>query len=131
MSFDINYCNFSGRLTRNPEMSFTPQGTPVTKMTLAQNYWDGKAEVSQFINLVVWGKQAETCDKWLKTGSQIFVGAEMRMRKYTDKNGVEKYWTDFNVKQLSFGVGTVGKDEAKAYDSPEPVDISDDPGRPF
>jgi len=84
-----------GNLGRDPEMSYTTSGTPVTKFTIAVNRrtkgTDGewKTETDWF-NIVAWNNLAETCSKYLQKGNKIFVEGRLSQRKYTDRSNVER-----------------------------------------
>ena len=85
-----------GRLTRDPELRHTTQGTPVATITLAVNREykreDGTAD-TDFFDVVVWGKMAEAVGKYGYRGQLCLVQGEMRSRSYEDKQGQKrKVW---------------------------------------
>jgi single-strand DNA-binding protein len=72
-----------GNLTRDPELRYTAQGTPVTTLRLAVNTkhrtsGEGQKEETLFIDAVVWGKYAETCAERLSKGSQVLVEGRLQ-----------------------------------------------------
>ena len=85
-----------GRLTATPEMVKTPNDKSVTRVTLAVNRrfkrQDGERE-ADFINIVVWGRLAETLASYGSIGSLITVDGELRTRKY-EKDGKKHYITE-------------------------------------
>ena len=85
-----------GRLTATPEMVKTPNDKSVTRVTLAVNRrfkrQDGERE-ADFINIVVWGRLAETLASYGSKGSIITVDGELRTRKY-EKDGKKHYITE-------------------------------------
>ena len=85
-----------GRLTATPEMVKTPNDKSVTRVTLAVNRrfkrQDGERE-ADFINIVVWGRLAETLARYGSKGSLITVDGELRTRKY-EKDGKKHYITE-------------------------------------
>ena len=85
-----------GRLTATPEMVKTPNDKQVTRVTLAVNRrfkrQDGERE-ADFINIVVWGRLAETLASYGSKGSLITVDGELRTRKY-EKDGKKHYITE-------------------------------------
>lgn len=85
-----------GRLTATPEMVKTPNDKSVTRVTLAINRrfkrQDGERE-ADFINIVVWGRLAETLASYGSKGSLITVDGELRTRKY-EKDGKKHYITE-------------------------------------
>lgn len=82
-----------GNLTKDPELRYTPQGTPVASFRLAVNYRYKQAdEVKQettFIDNVVFGKQAEACSKYLNKGSSVLVEGRLQERKW-ESNGQQR-----------------------------------------
>lgn len=96
-----------GNLTRDPEVKFTPQGKAVCKFAVATNKkWtdsDGKTqEKATFHNIVVWGKQAETCGQYLAKGRQVFVEGEIDNRSYDDKDGNKRYISEVIARDVKF-----------------------------
>jgi len=83
-----------GNLTRDPEIRYTPQGTPVTNFSLALNrkYKVGeelREEVSYF-DIVVFGKQAETSSQYLSKGSSVLIDGRLQQRRWEDKDTGQK-----------------------------------------
>jgi len=82
-----------GNLTRDPEVRYTPGGTPVTTISIAVNskykQGDDTKEEVLFINAVVFGKQAESCGKFLSKGNPVLVEGRLRERKW-ETEGVQK-----------------------------------------
>lgn len=78
-----------GNLTRTPELRTIPSGTHVAEVTLAVNdvfSKDGqKTERVTFVDVVVWGKQAETLCRWKKQGDPLLVEGRLQQDKWTDK----------------------------------------------
>lgn len=85
-----------GRLTRDPELSYTPQETAVCHFTLAVDRprKNGQNTGADFIRIVVWERQAEICDKYLTKGSRCAVRGRIQTGSYKDKNGNNVYTTD-------------------------------------
>lgn len=82
-----------GNLTKDPELRYTPQGTPVASFRLAVNYRYKQAEEAKqetmFIDNVVFGKQAESCSKYLNKGSSVLVEGRLQERRW-ESNGQQK-----------------------------------------
>lgn len=82
-----------GNLTQDPELRYTPDGTPVVSFTLAVNRsftnQEGERE-TDFIPIVVWRKQAERCSEYLTKGSQVAVDGRLQIRSYEDKDGIRR-----------------------------------------
>jgi single-strand DNA-binding protein len=75
-----------GNLTKDPELRYTPSGTPVTSFRLAVNsrikLGDEKREETLFIDIVVFGKQAETCGQYLSKGRPVLVEGRLQERRW-------------------------------------------------
>jgi single-strand DNA-binding protein len=83
-----------GNLTRDPELRYTPQGTSVCNFGLAVNrkYKQGdemKEEVT-FINIVVFGKQADTCGQYLNKGSNVLIEGRLQERRWEQEDGQKR-----------------------------------------
>ena len=79
-----------GRLTRDPELRYTGNNTPVASFSLAvnRNYSNQQGErEADFINIVVWRKQAENVKNYLTQGSQVAIDGRLQTRTYDDQNG--------------------------------------------
>lgn len=91
----LNRVQIIGNLGRDPEMRFTPSGTAVTNFSVAvsrnRRGPDGNlVEETEWFRVAAWEKLAETCDKYLRKGSQVYVEGRLRSHKYTDKDGIER-----------------------------------------
>ena len=76
-----------GRLTRDPELRYTGSNTPVATFSLAinRNFQNQNGErEADFINIVVWRKQAENCKNFLTQGSQVAIEGRIQTRTYDD-----------------------------------------------
>lgn len=75
-----------GNLTKDPEMRYTPQGTPVATFSLAINYsykqGDEWKKETTFVDIVVFGKQAESCGQYLNKGSSALVEGRLQERRW-------------------------------------------------
>ncbi|MFQ6067369.1 MAG: single-stranded DNA-binding protein [bacterium] len=89
----LNRVILIGNLTRDPELRYTPDGTPVASFTIAVNRpfttREGERE-ADFIPIVVWRKRAETCSEYLAKGSQVAVDGRLQIRSYEDKDGIKR-----------------------------------------
>jgi len=81
-----------GRLTRDPDLRYTPSGVPVAHFTLAVNRvrGAGKQEETDFIDIVAWQKLAEICQQYLTKGKLVAVEGRLQIRNYEDKEGQKK-----------------------------------------
>ncbi len=94
-----------GRLTKDPELKFTPgAGTAVTTLTLAvdkYNSKEGKKE-ADFVPVVVWGKQAESTANYMVKGSQMAISGRIQTRNYEAKDGTKRYVTEVVATEVQF-----------------------------
>ena len=124
-----------GRLTRDPELRYTGSNLPVATFSLAVNRnfsnQNGERE-ADFINVVVWRKQAENCKNYLTQGSQVAVEGRLQTRTYDDNNGQRRYITEVVADNVEFlgsrnssnnSNGTAPAENA----GPSPYDFGDSP----
>lgn len=86
----LNKVLLIGNLTRDPELRYTPGGAAVAEFGMAINRTyttssNEKKEEVCFLDVVVWGKSAEACDKYLQKGAPLFVEGRIQMDQWTDK----------------------------------------------
>ena len=91
----LNKVFLIGRLTRDPELRFMPNGEAVCNFGLATSEkWKNKngepTEKTEFHNVIMYRRLAEIAGQYLKKGSQVYLEGKIQSRKYTDKNGVER-----------------------------------------
>ena len=102
----VNIALLVGNLGRDPEVRYTASGEAVCNFSIATtDSWKDKTsgekkEATEWHNCSAFGKLAEICGEYLKKGSQVWVQGKLKTRKYTDKNGVEKYATEINVSEM-------------------------------
>lgn len=82
-----------GRVTKDVEVKATPNGKSVTMFTLAVDDGHGENKRTYFPNIVVWGKTAEVCGKYLHKGSKVAVSGKLTTRSY-EKDGHKVYVTE-------------------------------------
>ena len=117
MSNDLNQWQGIGRLGKDPETRFTPSGDAVTNFSIAcgESWKDKtsgeKVEKTEWVNCTAFGKLAEIAGQYLKKGKQCFVQGKLKTRKWTDKEGVERYSTGVEIDRLQL-LG--GRDEGAA-----------------
>ena len=91
----LNKIMLIGNLGRDPEMTYMPSGTPVTKFSLAVNRrWQDrqtneKKEETTWFNIVAFDRLADVCNQYLHKGSKVYLEGRMNSHKYTNKDGVE------------------------------------------
>lgn len=111
----------AGRLCADPELRTTTSGHSVCNMRLAvrtsQKDAQGQA-VSEFYTAVAWSGLADTCAKYLKKGSLVYVTGEPRKREYTGKDGAKHTDMEINVENLEFGPASVNANASVAGSAP-------------
>ena len=101
----LNKCAFIGNLTKDPEGRAMANGDAVTNISIACNesYKDKngvKQEKVEFINVTFYRKLAEIAAQFLLKGQQVYVEGKMETRKYTDKQGIERYATNIVAHEM-------------------------------
>ena len=103
----VNKVMLIGNLGKDPELRFTPSGRAVARFSVATSeQWttpEGqKQERTEWHNVVVWGKQAESCGQYLSKGRQVFIDGSIRSRQYDDKEGQKRYITEIIAQRVQF-----------------------------
>ena len=127
----MNKAILIGRLTKDPELRTTPTGRNVCQFSVAvsRNFTNANGErEADFINCVVWDKQAENLVKYQKKGNQIAVEGRIQTRNYDDKDGKKVYVTEIHASNISFldskGTGATGNTSFNNLPEPPMVDTS-------
>lgn len=103
----LNNVQLIGHLGQNPEGRQTPAGKQVCSFSVATNEnWTDKAGQKQssteWHRIVAWDKTAELCVKYLQKGRQVFLEGRLQTRKWTDKDGIERYTTEVVANNVIF-----------------------------
>jgi single-strand DNA-binding protein len=102
----VNKVILLGNLGKDPDVKYTPQGTPVAKFSLATNErykdkdgnWQDRTE---WHNITAWGRTAEIAGEYLKKGRQVYIEGSLRTHSWDDKqSGQKKYMTEIWVNDL-------------------------------
>ena len=119
----VNKAILVGNICKDLEVKYMPNGNAVVNFPLATNesyVQDGeKKEKTEFHNIVVYGKQAENCGKYLVKGRQIYIEGSIRTRNYKDKEGVTRYITEIVCQHVQFLGGAPGGTHSGQGDVPE------------
>ena len=95
-----------GRLGKEPEMTYTPSGSAVTKFSLATDRrWKDKStgEIKNdttWFNVVAWERLAETCNQYLHKGHKVYIEGRFVSREYTDKDGNKRTAFDVVISEM-------------------------------
>ena len=134
----LNKVLLIGNLTRAPELRYTPSGTAVADLRMAvnRNYTTQsgeKREETFFVNVVVWGKQAESSGEYLDKGSSIFVEGRLQTRDWEAKDGQKRSVTEVVAERVQFlsrtkgsGAGAPAPATAPAFAEEAPAAGGDD-----
>lgn len=98
-----------GRLTSKPELRYTTSNIACTNITVAIDRTFGEDKKADFINVVVWRKQAENVCKYLDKGSLVSVEGRLQQNSYEDKDGNRRYKLDVVADNIQF-LNTKSKD---------------------
>lgn len=103
----VNKVILIGNLGRDPEVRYTPSGAAVCNMSLAttRNWKDKnsgeRVEETEWHRVVLYDRLAEIAGEYLKKGRQVYVEGRLKTRKWTDKDGVEKYTTEIVATEMT------------------------------
>ena len=127
----VNKAIIVGNLGRDPEVRFTPSGRAVAKFTVATSErWTDqqgqRQERTEWHNIIVWGKQAETCGQYLSKGRQVYVEGRISNRSYDDKDGNKRYITEIIARDVRFlgGGGGAGRAQESSFTAPAGEDAA-------
>ena len=123
---NLNKVFLIGRLTGDPQMRTTPTGTSVATFSIATNrVWTSKTgekkEEVQFHNIVVWGRQAEIANQFLKKGSMAFVEGRLQTRSWQDNQGQNRKTTEIVCERIQLGPRSFGGGTSAAVASEPPI----------
>ena len=135
-----------GRLTRDPELRYTGNNTAVATFSLAVNRAFSNAQgerEADFINIVVWRKQAENVKNYLSQGSQVAIDGRIQTRSYDGQDGQKRYVTEVVADNVEFlgskgtpnttnnTSSTVSNQEPTPYDFADEAPTTDVGSNPF
>ena len=119
----VNKVIIVGNLGRDPEVRYTPNGESITNVTIATtDTWKDKAtgekkEATEWHRVVFFGKLAEIAGQYLKKGRQVYVEGALRTRKWTDKEGQERYTTEIVANEMKMLGSREGMSDAPPRES--------------
>ncbi len=127
-----------GNLGRDPELRYTPQGTPVCSFTMATNERrkDKTGEMQDqttWFRVTLWGRQAETASQYLTKGRPVYIEGRLRVEEWTDRDGKPRHTLEVNATEMQFIGGGRGEEApvsraaAAAAVAGEPVQEQADP----
>lgn len=133
----MNLCGLVGRLTRQPELRYTPNGVATCTFTLAvDNPFKKEEPKADFINIVTWRQTAEACANYLDKGRLCAVEGRISTRNYENNEGRRVYVTEVMASFVKFlesknqrDAEETGADKTQSdpfHNQGQPIDISDD-----
>ena len=140
----VNKVILVGNLGRDPEVRYLPSGDAVTNITIATSS-KYKSKTGEMVEETEWhrvtffGKLAEIAGQYLKKGRSVYVEGRLKTRKYTDKDGVEKYATDIVANEMQMlgnregsgePSGASQDDDSGHYSRPAPASRANPTPRP-
>lgn len=104
---NLNKVFLVGNLTADPQLRYTPSGTPVITLRIAVNtpFKDKNGEMKRdtcFINVIVWGKSAEICNQYLTKGRSVFVEGRLQSRSWQDNEGKKRTTIEVRADKVQF-----------------------------
>lgn len=126
----MNSVELIGRLVRDPEVRYTPEGMAIAHFSVAVDR-EGKKEdkITDYPNIVAFGRVAETCEKYLKKGRQVGIQGRLQTGNYTNKKGEKVYTTEVAANRVDFMSETKAKpqqEEAEPKTQQEEFEEIDD-----
>ena len=105
MAGSVNKVILIGRLGKDPELKYTPSGTPVAKFSLATDevYKDQSGEQqkrTEWHNIVAWRRLAEICGEYLTKGKQVYIEGSIRSRQWEDQSGNKRTGYDIVAREM-------------------------------
>jgi single-strand DNA-binding protein len=130
-----------GNLGRDPELRYTPQGTPVCSFSLATNErrkdrtTGENTDITTWFRVTLWGRQAETASQYLTRGRPVYIEGRLRVEEWTDRDGKPRHTLEVHATDMQF-IGSGARSEEAAVPAkaaaagsdamPPAPDLSDD-----
>lgn len=131
MSGSLNKVSIIGNLGKDPEIRTTPSGKKVANFSVCtSDRWTDKEgkkqESAQWHRLVAWGPLAEIIEKYVRKGSQAYFEGKLDYRKYTGKDGIERYSTEIVVSEMQMLGGKSAESAPQSSQESMPIPPDDD-----
>ena len=126
----INKVILIGHLGADPELRYTPNGTPVANFRIATTErWTNKqgerTESTEWHRIVAWGKLGEFCGQYLNKGKQIYIEGRLRTRSWEDRDGKKQWTTEIIAQRLQL-LGKPEKPSEEEVPVPEEAPFEED-----
>ena len=125
-----------GNLGRDPELRYTPQGTPVCSFSLATNErrkdrtTGENNDVTTWFRVTLWGRQAETASQYLSRGRPVYIEGRLRVEEWTDRDGKPRHTLEVHATDMQFIGGGARSDEAGAPPAKAAAAATGEPAAP-
>src|SRR5215469_3033736 len=129
MSGSVNKVILVGRLGKDPEVKYTPSGTPVAKFTLATDdvYKDRAGEQqrrTEWHTIVAWSKLAEICGEYLVKGKQVYIEGSIRSRQWEDQSGNKRTAYEIVARDMKMLGSKADSERMPTSEMPAPEPVS-------
>jgi len=104
MSWDINHVVVVGRLTKDPELTYTQSGKAICRFSVAVNRSSSSSDSdnANFFNVVAWNKTAEICNEYLKKGRQVGIDGRLQQRRWEAQDGGRRSMVEIVANNVQF-----------------------------
>ncbi|MCS0616717.1 single-strand binding protein [Massilia sp. PDC64] len=132
----VNKVIIVGNLGRDPEIRYMPSGDAIANIAVATSYKSKDRNTGEQKELTEWhrisffGRLAEIVGQYLKKGSSVYVEGRLQTRKYTDKDGIERYATDIIAENMQMLGGRQGMGGGDSYGGGDDMGYDAPPSRP-
>ncbi|RKX64912.1 MAG: single-stranded DNA-binding protein [Thermodesulfobacteriota bacterium] len=131
----INKVILIGHLGADPELRYTPNGTPVANFRIATTErWTNKQgermESTEWHRIVAWGKLGEFCGQYLNKGKQVYIEGRLRTRSWEDKDGKKQWTTEIIAQRLQL-LGKPEKSSTPPEELAAPEEVPSEEDIPF
>lgn len=140
MARDLNKVQLTGRLGADPEMRYTAEGTAVTTFRVASNRtWNdskgARHEDAEWFRIVAWDKLGDICNQYLTKGARVYVEGRLQTKKYTDRDGNDRYSTEVVASDMIMLDSRRDRDDEEpepparrpaSRNQPQPIESDDD-----
>lgn len=121
---NVNQVTIAGNLGRDVELRYTPTAKAVANLSVATNriYKDSEGNTkkdTQWHRVVVWGKTAENCKKFLAKGRSVYVQGRLQTRSFTDADGQKRWTTEIVAERVQFGPKRSTDQTSEPDDTPQ------------
>ncbi len=125
----LNKVLIIGRLGRDPELRYTPNGTAVATLAVATNEsWQDKEtsqwqERTEWHRVIAWDRHAEIAGEYLSKGSRVYIEGRLQTREWEDKDGIKRWTTEIIVRDMIMLGGRGDSYSPRIEEPPHPADV--------